>query len=477
MKYVILFTTHILNDFIQEQIMKIHNEMNKHADFFVLLQVDNIKRISLPSFINVYPYTIESINALGYEPLNDTIIPGSNHFSLLQFYHDYPHYDYYWNIEYDVFFNGKWIDFFKWFEDKDIDFFSSHIATLDEMPEWEHWNDIKINSKEYNNISLFLKSFNPIYRLSNKALNCIDNFHQTGNVGHHELLIPTILNYFNFSIGDFGGNGTYICHSKELFYSKSNYASTWYGDSTMRFRPLFHLDEIVDTNRLYHPVKEKCGLYKTGTDLINEYNKYLDNSKWLRYKNLELSGFAVDEVYMLCVIKFLDQHNFKNILDLGCGQTTLVFSQYVVYNDSILYSVESDLKWGENFVQHHIDLKIKKYIHYYQHILDECSHYIGLAQDLQKQRKKFDFISIDGPNGYNCDYMSRVDILGLIINGLLSDEFVILFHDTNRLQDANTVNYLTNILDYLGIEYYLRIFHFGKGTTIITNIKELLVGL
>ena len=472
-KTVVLFSTHIMNDYIHSQIKKLYNDIGERVDMYVLFQSDNGYECNLPTEIHVYPFTVDSLNDLAYEPWAETIVPGSNHFPVLQFFKEHPEYAYYWNIEYDVLFSGDWNVLFEWFEDKDEDFVSTHIETISEKPQWEHWNDIELKEDDNIDRSKFIKSFNPIYRISNKALAFIDSFLLKGNRGHHELLLPTVLNHNGFSIKDMGGSGNYTYEENDLFYT-SDGTNTWYSDSSMRFRPLYHTDEVVIPNKLYHPIKETSGDYILGMDIIREYNSILNKTEWLFDKNFDLSGFAVDEAYMLYMLNALNKHEYNNLLDLGSGQSTLALSQYVKSFGTKLFAVESDKHWAVTLQKDHPSVEILSNIHIFNACINDSSMYISLTKDLVNRNMKFDFISVDGPCGFNCKLMSRINIIELIGNGLISEKFTIMFHDTNRIVERNTVNVCKSLLDELNVEYYTKEIHCGKGTVIITNIHTAL---
>lgn len=469
MRSVILFSTHLLNDYIICQIEKLNAEIQNIADFYVLLQCDNNIQQELNPHIKVFPFSIDSLNSLGYCSWRETIVPGSNHFPVLQFFKAHPEYDYYWNIEYDVLFSGDWNVLFDWFEDKNEDFVSTHIETISEKPQWEHWNDIELKEEDNIDRSSFIKSFNPIYRISNKALAFIDSFLLKGNRGHHELLLPTVLNYNGFSIKDMGGSGNYTYEENDLFYT-SDGTNTWYSDSSMRFRPLYHTEDVIIPNKLYHPIKEVAGNYSLGMDIIKDFNVILHDTEWIRDKNIYLSDFAVDEAYMMHMIKILETYSFKNILDLGCGQTTLLLSQYAETHQADLLTIESDTKLADKLQMEHPIVNVKKYVQYYHSVTNEASMYLGLTRDLLLQKNKFDFISVDGPYGVNCEHMSRINILELISNGLMADNFVIMLHNINRMAEMNTAIACTSLLDALGIKYHKVISWFGRGTFIISNV-------
>lgn len=438
---------------------------------YVLLQTDMIDCEDIPFDISVFPFSIESLNSLGYEPWTNTIVPGSNHFPVLQFYLCHSEYDYYWNIEYDVTFTGNWNTFFRFFDDKIEDFITSHIASISERPKWNRWHDMKLVESDSIPFNDYLKSFNPIYRISNRALNFIDGFLRKGNRGHHELLLPTVLHYHGFSLGDFGGNGGFIYGKEQLFYTNEDMDR--YYTCSMRFSPAYRPSEVLLSNMLYHPIKEKSNNINFGFSFINKLNDVVQDTNWLYNKNVNLSGFAVDEGYMKSMINILNAHRFDSILDLGCGQTSVVFAQYVKSTNCKLFTVESDKRWVEIVKDNYPDVDVISNVHYYKSFTDEASHYVGLNRDIVCRNQNFDFVSVDGPLGYKCKLLSRTNVIDIVSNGLLADQFVIMFHDTNRVQDNNTATICKLLLENLGIQIRSNTSCFGKGTTILTNINEI----
>ena len=249
MKNVVILTTHKLNDAIRLQILKLNEEVTDSAHLVVLYQGD-YGAMDFPDGIRTYSYTVETLNNLGYNPIAETIVPGSNHFPLLQFYKDNMQYDYYWNIEYDVRFNGDWRTFFSFFEAKDDDFITSHIETLSEHPSWPHWDKMELNDT-YIPLNEYIRSFNPIYRISCRALDFLDNFLSRKNSGHHEILIPTVLKHYGFKVADMGGKGSFIYKGMpDLFYTDDSAFQ-----STMRYRPVYSECDMQISDKLYHPVK------------------------------------------------------------------------------------------------------------------------------------------------------------------------------------------------------------------------------
>jgi hypothetical protein len=222
--------------------------MYHNADGFI---PDEIKEINYSSFTN------DILEHSKYTAIADTLIPGSNHFPLLNFYQQNPLYDYYWYIEDDVRFNGDWGSFFNHFttQNGDADFISCHIRFYREETAWPWW---KMLSHTYSFIPLpmRIRSFNPIFRISNAALHCTHQLLTNGWRGHHEVLMPTLLFLEGFKIIDFGGIGDFVLSGNENKYYIDEHADKhgYLSRGTMRYRPAITELEI-ESNKLYHPVK------------------------------------------------------------------------------------------------------------------------------------------------------------------------------------------------------------------------------
>ena len=203
--------------------------------------------LTIPYDLNVLSYIFEDniLSEMGYTPISNSLLPGSNHFPVLKFYLENNSYTYYWLIEDDIIFNGDW----KFFIDKitslnNYDFITSNIETNDTDPEWKWWFSLS-SPPRARRVRKLLKSFNPLYRISNDALKFIDKMLRTGWSGHHEVLLPTLLYNNKFNIIDFGGDGK---------FTPDGYENILYSKETYRWRPVFQSagDEV---NKLYHPVK------------------------------------------------------------------------------------------------------------------------------------------------------------------------------------------------------------------------------
>lgn len=206
---------------------------------------------------DAFYFTDNILTDLNYKPLGEKLIPGNNHFPLLKFYKENPHYDYYWFIEDDVRYTGNWARFFEYFENFDKSFISSHIRRFTDDPDWPWWNTLVYNDKTLETEYL-IRSFNPIYRISKEALSFIDQELLDGWQGHHEVLFPSLLSAAGFDLMDFGGRGEFVSQGNENKFYFGNYTQNSEIEnieSTFRWRPIHEKIGQIP-NKLYHPVKE-----------------------------------------------------------------------------------------------------------------------------------------------------------------------------------------------------------------------------
>lgn len=246
MKQAVLYLTTKSNEWTLSSFHVLEQSLQGKADvYFAYHQQGDVLPVSLQNIENLFVFTSDVLNELGYTPIEKgKLVPGSNHFPLLKFFKENQCYDYYWLVEDDVRFSGDWKDFFDSFASSTSDFLSSVFETKAENPNWYWWTSLKAGNEVIAEEKL-LRSFNPIYRLSSQALVCIDAHLRIGWMGHYEVLLPTLLYNKGFLLEDFGGEGTFV---------RPENNAKFYDDTSMRIAPVLPDDR---KNFLFHPVKEE----------------------------------------------------------------------------------------------------------------------------------------------------------------------------------------------------------------------------
>lgn len=249
-KTVILLSTHFLNQEIVDKYKHLSEEVDDLYDVYILLNRKEDDTV-IPDGIKVFYSTKKDIDKLGYKYFeSDWLYRGSCNFPVQRFWKEHPEYDFYWFVEYDVIFTGRWSYFFDAWED-DYDFLTCHVERYNPFTNqlWTWWREnvnIGIEKKD------LIKGFNTICRYSNRACKELDKHYLEGKIAHSEVFITSILHNNGYKIGDLGGDYEFTPEDKRnLFYKKD--LGINYG--TIRYRPLIMDYEVVKENTLYHPWK------------------------------------------------------------------------------------------------------------------------------------------------------------------------------------------------------------------------------
>ena len=245
----LLFLTHSLDPLIVKRYENI--QLPKDFDRYLLLDAHCVSEFSRT---DVIPFTLNGLKSTGYSPIFDRLIPGSNHFPVLEFCHKFPKYDYVWSMEYDVVFSGEWTTFFQ-AVDRPADLLTAEIRNYWDDPNWYWWRTFSYSSKPHSDSNAqnswpeqALASFNPLYRLSRRAAQHLRNqCLLKGWVGHHELIMPTLLDMAEMTVEDFG-----------LPSEGCGVANRWYAEQTYGHRQVDFPSLALDfPNTLFHSVKIK----------------------------------------------------------------------------------------------------------------------------------------------------------------------------------------------------------------------------
>lgn len=243
-----LIVTKRLSRHVIRHYRRIHEATRKLGDVYLLLHTNDGAHTPQNGKINIEPFTNSILDDLQYRPIRRSLVPGSNHFPVMKFFLSHPNYEYYWCIEDDVAFTGKWNHFFENLsEGRPFDFITSHIRQYHQMPDWAWWDSLRVPHDEMASEDM-LNSFNPIYRISNHALQYIDRKLKAGCRGHHEVLLPSLLSRGGFSLADLSAQENELTP-----------ALSFCTLATMRYKPVFVMTGSYK-NLLYHPVKEKISL-------------------------------------------------------------------------------------------------------------------------------------------------------------------------------------------------------------------------
>ena len=179
-------------------------------------------------------------------------------------------------------------------------------------------------------------------------------------------------------------------------------------------------------------------------------------SVWLKDKSFSLHGWAANYSFIYMLYRILDNVKPQHILEMGMGQSSRLTSQYAVNCNSraTLDIIENDDNWintyrpqlaqGKNIKVHHCDLE------FFKDEECECRKYKDLIKI--SAENKYDLIVVDGPWGGE-QTLPRSNVLDLIENSNLADDFIIIFDDAERKGEQKTIANTLVLLEEKGIDY------------------------
>lgn len=246
---------HYVTDGLVAEFHRLVDEWEGKADVYWILNREDETINLYDESIKFFFFSKQDLRDIGCVFWGDEIYGNVNFIPLLFYLKNPQHYDYYWMIEYDVRFTGNWSVLFDSFMHNDADLLSTHIAHYNESNKrWCWWKPFKISNRQYE-LDVCLKSFNPIYRLSYKAMSFLIQELRNGNPAHFETVVPTLLYNNGLHLEDIGGTGDFVVKkNRNRFYIQG----AGINNGTMRYRPEFLPEEIRCmrlSNMLFHPIK------------------------------------------------------------------------------------------------------------------------------------------------------------------------------------------------------------------------------
>jgi hypothetical protein len=181
-----------------------------------------------------------------------TFWPRNIELPLMWFFQRNPHYEFYWQMEYDVRFTGHWMDFFRHFAGSNSDLLATTVFDYNFRPGWDNWKTLKSPKRipEAERVRALLS----LCRLSNNAMRAVHEDYSNGWSGHYEVTIPTILKTRGLTLEDFGGSGRYVAPGNhDRFYRNSpDLAGLAPGTFTVAANTM---SGDYPQNMLWHPIK------------------------------------------------------------------------------------------------------------------------------------------------------------------------------------------------------------------------------
>jgi hypothetical protein len=226
--------------------------------------------------------------------------------------------------------------------------------------------------------------------------------------------------------------------------------------------------DIIDENRSCNQINT---LFLEELNWANIFHDSIKGDKWINQLSLNIGRWSGGYSFFYVLTRILKDVKPKKILELGLGESTKVISNFIdfhsFYNIKHLI-IEHDDEWKINFLKS-FNLSNNSKIEICPLIKNKfkgCD--VLVYNDFEENIKElYDFVLVDGP--YGSQYYSRSEILKLVEKYSISDRFLILFDDTNRKGEKQTVNEIECELNKRKIPYHIKEFGGLKECTLICS--------
>ena len=196
------------------------------------------------------------------------------------------------------------------------------------------------------------------------------------------------------------------------------------------------------------------------------------NIIWIdKLPGLSPGRWAVGYNYLYVMPRILNEKKPRCVLDLGLGISSSLISAYFEgcnVENGIHDVIEQDETWisfyrnanrlSQTTNIHHVEVVEKNFDGVVYYAYEDISSII--------KNKKYDVISVDGPWG--SAQRSRRDIVEYIPE-ILNDSFVIVFDDSERNGERNTIEEIKKRLKDKGVDYCEGVYQSLKSCTVICS--------
>lgn len=254
---VVLYMTHMYDEVIAGEYARLKRQCEPNYDVRLLYDASNWRTRRARKRTDAVGFRPARIlRQLGRHMPKDkakTLWPGSSDLVAIAYALTEPAYEFYWLVEYDVRFTGAWSYLFNAFADNRADLLATAMCCYRDNPDWHWWPALRTAGIELSEQER-IRSFMPLYRISNRALQTLRSAYRQGWQGHYECTVATILNQQGLSIEDIGGNGPFVApHNVNRFYTSTPRGADL-PPGTFVWRPVMNVPGDKP-NTLWHPVK------------------------------------------------------------------------------------------------------------------------------------------------------------------------------------------------------------------------------
>jgi hypothetical protein len=202
------------------------------------------------------------------------------------------------------------------------------------------------------------------------------------------------------------------------------------------------------------------------------YHDSIRGIEFIENLNLNIGRWAGNYTFFYLLNRILNDYQPKSIIEFGLGESSKFVSKYIEHKllDTQHIIVEQSKEWQESFLKR-FDLSKNTSIDICELKQIEVNGFkVNSYSTVEKYvNQKFDLYIVDGPFG-SVKY-SRYDIVHVLKNIQLGDEFIIIMDDYDRMGEKETTKDLISMFDEKKIPTYVSVYEGKKSVAIIATEK------
>jgi hypothetical protein len=204
----------------------------------------------------------------------------------------------------------------------------------------------------------------------------------------------------------------------------------------------------------------------------NVFHDSIKGKPWLANLSINIGRWAGNYSFFYLLHRILQDYKPSSILEFGLGESSKFISTYLsnTLPNTKHVVIEHDTVWEAKFNEN-FSLATNSSIINCALLQTQVNGFTtNCYEKLQnKITTPFDFYIVDGPFG--SDRFSRYDMYYIAEKFTTKDEFIILFDDTHRKGEEDSVNAIATMLASKGIEVFVQSYEGVKKNTIIATKK------
>ena len=230
-----------------------------------------------------------------------------------------------------------------------------------------------------------------------------------------------------------------------------------------------------------NPFSKIKALYKGQQEVLNLmreiewahiFHDSIRGNKPIEELALNIGRWAGNYSFFYVLNRILSEYKPAKILDLGLGESSKLISVYLnhLLANSSHVIVEHDLAWIDSFNARFSLTDRSTLIHCPLKKI-QINGFDSFSYDRFEERvnERFDLYIVDGPFG--SDRFSRYNIMSLVSQFDVHDEFIIIMDDTNRQGEGDTLEAIKEALRKKGILFFSDNYVGNKTNSLIVTKK------